>query len=78
MTHVDSTLLFTFQLMSRVSDEDENPAEMLDLTRKLYDRCNSILQDCETRAKEQPIEGLHRYTYSLKAELSFLGKVRKE
>ena len=54
----------------------EDNLDILPQVRALRERCLTILDDCQSWQQQQPIEGLHRYTNSLTAELSFIDKVQ--
>lgn len=58
-------------------DEDhvEDPVDLVPSIQLLRDKCTTILKQCKAWNDQQPIEGLHRYTNSLTAELHFIDKV---
>jgi len=60
------------------SDDEEYIEDSVDLIpsiQLLRDKCTTILDQCKAWNDQQPIEGLHRYTNSLTAELHFIDKV---
>lgn len=60
------------------SDDEEYIDDSVDLipsVQLLRDKCITILDQCKVWNDQQPIEGLHRYTNSLTAELHFIDKV---
>lgn len=59
-------------------EEEETYLELIPQVRALKERCIFILEQCKVWNEERPIEGLHRYTNSLTAELTFIEKVRKK
>jgi hypothetical protein len=56
-------------------DQDIDTTRLVPLVEALRDRCLTILNDCKAWNEQKPIEGLHRYTNSLTAELRFVEKV---
>lgn len=58
-------------------DENENEAlyNLIPQVESLHQRCVSILNECKAWNEEKIIEGLHRYTNSLSAEMHFIEKV---
>ncbi|OAD05116.1 hypothetical protein MUCCIDRAFT_80206 [Mucor lusitanicus CBS 277.49] len=58
-------------------DEDhvEDPVDLVPSIQLLRDKCTTILKQCKAWNDQQPIEGLHRYTNSLTAELHFIDKL---
>jgi hypothetical protein len=60
-------------------DDSEHIEETVDLIPSiqiLRGKCTTILDQCKAWNDKRPIEGLHRYTNSLTAELHFIDKVR--
>ncbi|KAL9556093.1 hypothetical protein PS6_002497 [Mucor atramentarius] len=60
------------------SDDEEYIEDSVDLISSiqlLRDKCTTILGQCKAWNDQQPIEGLHRYTNSLTAELHFIDKL---
>jgi hypothetical protein len=58
-----------------MTEEDIDKTELVSSVEALRDRCITILNDCKAWNEQKPIEGLHRYTNSLTAELHFVEKV---
>ncbi|KAL9559154.1 hypothetical protein MBANPS3_000558 [Mucor bainieri] len=60
------------------SDDEDHIKDSVDLIpsiQLLRDKCTTILDQCKVWNDEKPIEGLHRYTNSLTAELHFIDKL---
>lgn len=54
----------------------EGTVDLIPSLQILRGKCITILDQCKIWNDERPIEGLHRYTNSLTAELHFIDKVR--
>lgn len=65
--------------MTIMSSDDEDyikdSVDLIPSIQLLRDKCTTILDQCKVWNDQQPIEGLHRYTNSLTAELHFIDKV---
>ncbi|KAK4519178.1 uncharacterized protein ATC70_009410 [Mucor velutinosus] len=63
--------------MMSSNDEEyvENSVNLIPSIQLLRDKCTTILDQCKAWNDQQPIEGLHRYTNSLTAELHFIDKL---
>lgn len=61
-----------------MEDEDIYDSRLIPSVEALRDKCIAILNDCNAWNEQKPIEGLHRYTNSLRAELHFVEKVQQK
>ncbi|KAI9473836.1 MAG: hypothetical protein EXX96DRAFT_579585 [Benjaminiella poitrasii] len=57
------------------SSINEIQQELIPTIKELHAKCVSILQQCNAWNEVKPIEGLHRYTNSLTAEMHFIEKL---
>jgi hypothetical protein len=62
--------------MTNSDSEDQDP-QLISSIEQLRQRCLDILNQCEVWHQQSPIEGLHRYTQALQAEINFLERVIK-
>lgn len=60
------------------SYENETHFDLIPQVESLHQRCVSILKECKAWNEKKHIEGLHRYTNSLSAEMHFIEKVWME
>lgn len=71
---VQALFLFLMSVQDS-SEESETHFDLIPQVESLHQRCVSILKECKAWDEKKTIEGLHRYTNSLNAEMHFIEKV---